>query len=180
MAIQRLRRIFDFFRTLVFLSALAFAVAWLANNASTDLVGYPKVLDGDSLVLDGIEIRLEGIDAPEYDQLCENNNGQFRCGQSSKKHLETLLGGLQITCVGWQTDKYDRLLATCKHGDFELNQRMVEDGWAIAYGAYEAAEKNARNNKTGLWAGGFQSPAAWRKEKQESGILGWLGGFRFW
>ena len=42
-----------------------------------------KVVDGDSFFLDGREIRLFGIDAPEYGQYCfdrYNNKPPMNCG----------------------------------------------------------------------------------------------------
>jgi endonuclease YncB( thermonuclease family) len=32
-----------------------------------DLSGVPNIVDGDTLIINGIRIRLEGIDAPETD-----------------------------------------------------------------------------------------------------------------
>lgn len=46
---------------------LAFALSEAAKAG--DISGVPRVVDGDTLVVNDIKIRLEGIDAPETDQI---------------------------------------------------------------------------------------------------------------
>ena len=43
---------------------------WLAKQNEVNLKGQYKIIDGDSLIVNGQEIRLLGIDAPEYRQEC--------------------------------------------------------------------------------------------------------------
>ena len=51
-----------------------------------------KVIDGDSLIFNGKDIRLIGIDAPEYDQTCFDENGyEYDCGQESYLFLKILV-----------------------------------------------------------------------------------------
>ena len=38
-----------------------------------EIVGYPKVVDGDTIHIKNFKIRLEGIDAPEIKQKCKKN-----------------------------------------------------------------------------------------------------------
>jgi endonuclease YncB( thermonuclease family) len=125
--------------------------------------GMAKVLDGDSLELGGERIRLEGIDAPEFDQKCAG--GTVACGQEARKRLRELAGSNRLICKGWQRDKYDRLLAVCEADGKELNREMVRSGWAIAYGAYAAEERAARDAMLGLWAGDFEKPQDFRRTK---------------
>ena len=59
---------------------------------------------------------------------------------------------------------------------------MVERGWAVAYGAYDAEERLAREELRGLWAGSFDRPRDWRVMHGEAdddlglldALLGWL------
>ena len=45
-----------------------------------DVSGVARVTDGDTIKIEGIKIRLHGIDAPERKQTCEKNGGVWRCG----------------------------------------------------------------------------------------------------
>ena len=48
------------------------------------VVGQAWIVDGDSLRLAGRSIRLDGIDAPEWDQTCLDAGGQtWRCGRAA-------------------------------------------------------------------------------------------------
>ena len=59
-------KIWDFLRVLILFALLAVFSAFLANYADEEYSGAAKVLDGDSLIVAGQEIRLKGMDAPEY------------------------------------------------------------------------------------------------------------------
>jgi endonuclease YncB( thermonuclease family) len=39
---------------------------------------------------------------------------------------------------------------------------MVGAGQAVAYGAYQAEEREAREARRGVWASTFEHPAVWR------------------
>ena len=51
-----------------------------------------KVIDGDTIVLNGEKIRFAGIDAPEYDQDCMNGDLLIYCGMFSKVLLTKKIG----------------------------------------------------------------------------------------
>ncbi|MEP4770969.1 MAG: thermonuclease family protein [Roseibium sp.] len=56
------------------------------TSAHADTV---RVVDGDTLVLGDDTIRMQGIDAPELAQTCQNTAGKtYRCGQIAKAFLE--------------------------------------------------------------------------------------------
>ena len=71
-------------------------------------------------------------------------------------------------CKGKQKDKYGRLIAVCYSGKVNLNSKMVEEGWAIAYRYYSSdyivEEKIAKKNKKRIWQGIFMEPYTWRKK----------------
>lgn len=129
-----------------------------------------RVVDGDTLVLNGERVRLEGIDAPELAQTCLTSSGKsYRCGLTAKEHLQSLIMQGDVTCRGDETDAYDRKLATCFSGRKNLNQAMVADGQAYAFlrysDAYRTEQEMARLNGEGLWAGIAEAPWDFRQQK---------------
>jgi endonuclease YncB( thermonuclease family) len=166
MSVRRRRsRLTDWTLTLALFAALTAIILRLDVIETRQSAGRPVIIDGDSLVLAGARIRLKGIDAPEIGQSCIGLAGPFDCGRAARSQIRKLIGTSQISCEGWQHDKYQRLLAECKAGLKSLNREMVLSGWSVAYGGYPAEEAAARKAKSGLWAGTFDQPQDWRKMK---------------
>jgi endonuclease YncB( thermonuclease family) len=167
---QRRRRnpILDWAVTLLFFAGLALAITRYAQIESVSHQGRPVIADGDSIELAGQRIRLEGIDAPEFNQTCRGGSGPFNCGREARRQLAALAGSGPVRCTGWQEDRYGRLLGTCHAGSVELNRQMVASGWAVSYGRYAAEEAAARKARLGLWQGEFQRPSDWRKAHEAS------------
>jgi endonuclease YncB( thermonuclease family) len=111
------------------------------------------VLDGDSIrVLQGrdtIEIRLEGIDAPEHRQAY---------AERAKQSLSDLVYGKNVKVAGVSTDNFGRLLGRVFVAGLDVNLEMVRRGLAWHYKRYSKdaaladAESVARVRRAGLWA----------------------------
>lgn len=91
-----------------------------------------EIIDGDSFVLDGETIRLQGIDAPEI--------GGARClaekllGRQAKQYLQSrLLPGARIDVERLDTDKYGRTLARVRVDGRDLADDLVDQGLAMPY-----------------------------------------------
>lgn len=156
------------------------ALAWrgrhllpLAEPILGTLSGRVHVADGDSLTLDGERIRLAGIDAPERGQTCRLDGAGRACGEAARDHLVALIAGRPVECDWTKLDKYGRRLARCRAGGVDLAAAMVRDGWAVAYGAHEREEADARAARRGLWAGTFERPEDFRRAERahRSGAL---------
>ncbi len=165
----------------LFLVLFAAALAWKAWPVLRPFVvpadrhvGRLRVADGDSLELDGIRVRLVGIDAPELDQTCTLTGAPHPCGREAREHLLHLIGGRPVTCFSTDVDRYGRHLGRCAAGDTKLNAEMVRSGWAVAYGGYEHEEADARAHGRGLWSGDFVWPQDFRREKRERRDTGWF------
>mgnify|MGYP001098927974 CR=1 FL=1 len=78
--------------------------------------GPAETIDGDTLSLTGIRVRLQGIDAPESKQTCEREAAQWSCGQEARETLAALVGSGSISCTGQKNDRWGRLLARCRSG----------------------------------------------------------------
>jgi endonuclease YncB( thermonuclease family) len=144
------------------LGLVALVAARLEQFNTLKPIGAAKVGDGDSLELAGERIRLRGIDAPELTQVCRAGSRDYPCGRMARDALGQLAGAGQVSCEGWERDRYGRLLALCSAGGVELNREQVALGWAVAYGDYRREETSARAARRGMWAGEFERPSEWR------------------
>jgi endonuclease YncB( thermonuclease family) len=131
------------------------------------IAGFAEAIDGDSLRLAGVEVRLMGVDAPELSQWCQTRAGRdYACGVDAKAWLrrQTLLGAFSCAVEG--RDRFGRALALCSRGDLEINREMVRQGQAVAFGRFASEEAEAKAAARGVWAGAFQRPADWRRERE--------------
>ena len=139
-----LRRVLDVALAVAILGALMVVAARLGGVDQQSLEGQARVADGDSIELGGERIRLRGIDAPEFDQTCQSSGADYPCGRKAREALVGLIGGAQVTCEGWERDRYGRLLASCSARGVDLNRQLVQSGWAVAYGDFEDEEAAAK------------------------------------
>jgi len=134
--------------------------AWQSISSSLTRTACNIVVrDGDSVVIDGRQCRLVGIDAPEMTR---------SAGALAKRHLFRLVRGRAITYRILGEDRYGRALVRVFAAGADLNELMVRDGYALAYSRYSKAygrsERTARAEKRGLWAaGGISNPEADRR-----------------
>ncbi len=159
---RRAGRFFDYAVTLGIFALVALIVAHVDRFDGPPLEGRASVADGDTITVGGERVRLKGMDAPEFDQICKMDGTDYACGRQARDHLKRLIGKKSVTCSGNERDRYNRLLAICLAGGTDLNKTMVEAGWAVSFGDYHAEETSARNNRRGLWAGRFDRPQSWR------------------
>ena len=139
---------------------------------AAEISGVPIISDGDTLKIWNQGIRLEGIDAPETAQTCTKKDGAvWKCGEAAANYLQKITKGKEITCKGSETDQYKRLLATCYMGEINLNQHIIEQGWAVAYieysDTYLSYERKAQQQSNGIWNSKFVRPAAFRSGQWE-------------
>ena len=144
---------------------------------AADLTGVPRIVDGDTLAIGATKVRLEGIDAPETDQVCLNSKGsRSTCGIEARDRLIAHVAGREISCTSNGFDVYNRTLGTCRLLGEDLNGWMVQEGWALAYVKYSLkyvhTEEDARTHLRGLWQGAFIAPWDWRHRNIKTVILG--------
>lgn len=120
------------------------------------LKGRCWVIDGDTIIIDKIRIRLFGIDAPELNHPYGNN---------SKFALVNLCKGKVITAVIQDDTSYERLIAKCYLPDgTDLSAALVKQGLAIDWakfsgGAYRHLEPADARKKM------------WRADAKQKGRL---------
>ncbi|MDE0035809.1 MAG: thermonuclease family protein [Deltaproteobacteria bacterium] len=134
------------------------------------LSGLALAIDGDTLELDGVRVRLHGVDAPEYDQPCRSGGRRWPCGREARRALAARIHGRRVACEVRDRDSYGRVVATCSVARQDINAWMVANGWALAYRrysrAYLAEESRARVAKRGVWRGDFVAPWKWREAQR--------------
>ena len=126
-----------------------------------------RVVDGDTIVLNGEKIRFTGIDTPELKQTCLQGDQEVACGMSAKKLLVEKIGNNTPECISEGKDAYKRTLAECFVNGESLSKFLVRSGYAFAYRKYSTKfikdEQFAKANKLGMWAMTFQYPWDFRK-----------------
>jgi endonuclease YncB( thermonuclease family) len=142
--------------------------AFLLAMAGPGVADVISVTNGDTLQLDRTIYRLDGIDAPEIDQLCLDRRGDvWPCGATARDRLSGHIGGRAVSCQDMGSDpiyKHRRMGICSIEGETTtINGWLVREGWAIkldstANGRFAAEEADARENRRGLWKGCFAEP----------------------
>jgi len=141
--------------------------------------GVGRVINGDTVRIEGRTFRLWGIDAPEIIQACQLDGRNYACGRDAAAYLRTLLApdagsgagtpAPRIVCEVRASDQFGRPAAICRLGDMDLGAEMVRAGWALAFAPhgtdYAPQEAEARAALRGLWAGSFEAPWDWRARR---------------
>lgn len=162
-----LRPRFTLAAAIIALSLLVLAL--LDRQPDEMVVGAAHALDGDSLVVNGREMRLKGLDAPEARQMCTVGSKEVACGRQATVALRRWLTRGPVTCIGNEIDRYQRLLVTCRINGQDIGADLVRNGFALSYGAYAEEERFAAADNRGLWAGTFERPEAYRRRMRDNG-----------
>jgi len=129
-----------------------------------------KVVDGDTIHLNGEKIRFTGIDTPELKQTCINQGIIDPCGVTAKEILIDKIANYKVECISEGKDQYKRTLAECFVNNESLSSHLVRSGYAFAYRRYSKKfvqdEDYARINIIGMWSMKFDYPWDYRKSKK--------------
>ncbi len=144
-----------------------------ARSQSDPIIGPARVIDGDTIDVGSVRVRLEGIDAPELGQSCgQRGGGTWNCGSAASNALEKMIGNQTVDCTPSGTDKYGRTLGLCRAGAIDLNSEMVRRGFAWAFVKYStlfvAVEAEARATAAGVWQGEADPPWVFREHRWTS------------
>jgi endonuclease YncB( thermonuclease family) len=163
---------FLFLATLL-LTFISTSPGWAANAT---------IRDGGTLQLGNVTYRLDGIDAPAFDQLCIDEHADtWACGIEARDQLAKLIGGRAVRCDDLGIDpifKKRHLGACTVEGETtSLSQLLVGAGFALnfeasATGRFEPDEARARDDRQGLWKGCFVAPQEFRRGTKDGALLG--------
>jgi endonuclease YncB( thermonuclease family) len=165
-----------------FRSFLVAALLVTPLSASQAWAATATVRDGGTLQLGNMTYRLDGIDAPAFDQLCiDEHADSWTCGIEARDQLTKLIGGRQVHCddLGVDPTFKKRRLGVCKvEGETtSLSQLLVRQGFALnvessGTGRFKTEEARARDDRQGLWKGCFAAPQEFRRGKKDGALLG--------
>ena len=149
----------------LFSSILVLGLLFSGNTYADNL----KIVDGDTIHLNGEKIRFTGIDTPELKQTCIKEGVINPCGVTAKEILIEKISDNQVECISEGRDRYKRTLAECFVNDESLSSYLVRSGYAFAYRRYSNKyipdEDYAKVNQIGMWSMEFDYPWDYRKLK---------------
>lgn len=155
---------------------MALCISLLLQNATACENKYiarvKKVIDGDSLIVmqnnNKKEIRLWGVDSPEWGQ---------PYSKRAKKFLKDTVMNNTISVQPYYHDDYGRLVAGIFYNQVNINQLMVEKGYAWVHIYYcnkeickewSALQREAKKKKLGLWREADPVPPwEWKRMKRK-------------
>jgi endonuclease YncB( thermonuclease family) len=164
---------------LLICTSLALAVLVSASPARA---ASAIVRDGDTIRLGDTTFRLDGIDAPEFDQICIDDHADpWTCGIDARDQLIKLIDTRAVHCDDLGPDKTfkKRHLGVCTvEGETaSLNQALVRAGFAVSFepSAKVHLKEDADAAKAGgrgIWKGCFVAPQDFRAGRKDGALLG--------
>jgi endonuclease YncB( thermonuclease family) len=150
------------------LAALITLAGFTGVAAAQDQAGTATPINADHLSIQGIQIALYGIDAPEPDQAenCFAGRRSFGCYDNALRQLQILtsMGPLECMDVG-KTDVLGAPYMICTVGGEDVGEAMVLAGVAFAFrqqtDKYVEAEEAAKAGRMGLWQPGLRYDMPW-------------------
>ena len=88
------------------------------NILAEEIIGIPRIIDGDTVHINNFKIRLEGIDAPEIKQKCKKEKlkisstlgytffEDYNCGKNANEKLKAKVNDSNIKCISSCTDDF--------------------------------------------------------------------------
>ncbi len=94
---------------------------------------YTCVVDGDTIWLEGQNLRLESYDTPEpYNDIC-GGQAEVELAHRASARLLELLNGNSFTVETHGSDRYGRTLATIKIGGRDVGDILIGEGLARSW-----------------------------------------------
>ncbi|WP_375307595.1 thermonuclease family protein [Bradyrhizobium sp. A11] len=173
----------------VFAAARAFALVWFcalpgflaSAQPASALTAAATARDGNSIQLGDVTYRLDGVDAPELDQVCIDDHADpWTCGIEARDQLAKLINKRSVRCddVGPEKSfgKRHRAICTAEGDKASLNEQLIRLGFAVAREPIKAnvkpAASEAKTASAGIWKGCFVAPQDFRAGKKDGALLG--------
>jgi endonuclease YncB( thermonuclease family) len=130
-----------------------------------DLSGSARVTAPGQFRIGDTAVTLAAITALDTGQRCQRVSGSdWPCGREARQATEKLVRGRKVGCTFQGSG--DPRPATCTAGGKDLAAELTRQGHSFADGllfaSYSVQEQQARETKSGLWAGTPERPDEWR------------------
>ena len=83
----------------------------LSSITTADISGTALVVDGNTIAISGMKVRLSGIDTQKRKQTCRKASVTWKCGYEAAETLRGWTYTKEVRCVGDGKDRYGRLIA---------------------------------------------------------------------
>lgn len=165
-----------------FLKTCAVALIGLVQTPASSAAAGAVVRDGDTIQLGETVYRLDGVDAPEVDQICIDEHADpWSCGVDARDQLAKLIGGRNVRCDDLGPDKArkNRRVGVCTvEGETtSLNVQLARLGLALSAEPslkvhVDADATKAKADLAGIWKGCLVAPADFRADKKDGPLIG--------
>lgn len=126
-----------------------------AIAADADISSYAFVREDGALEIDGNLVYLYGIYIPPTDRTCYTFVRPILCNSRAALALDFKISGDFVRCTPKTINRDGSITASCRSGDDDLSEWMLQKGWAVALPntpfSYAAMEKIAQARGLGIW-----------------------------
>ena len=112
--------------------------------AANEVRGYASVKSGNTILVGKRILRLFGVSAPKFDIICQIDDAKTKCGVAAWSQLIQLKDGWHLSCDIELKLKGAADFATCYSGERDINEDMVQSGWAKAFRTHTATSSTKR------------------------------------
>ncbi len=145
----------------------------LAQHATPHVSGYAHTVDGATLRIGDLTIRLAGIQAPALDARLPDRDGRaYPAGLFARDALAALIADQIVGCRTMNTlNEPSAMVAVCASPVApDIGLALLKRGWATLalrdgkpeVPGYAPVEAEARHHRRGLWQGGDPAPVVRR------------------
>jgi endonuclease YncB( thermonuclease family) len=118
----------------------------------------PIAVDARTLKTGEVTLLVEDVEPVAGDARCADGAQAWPCATRARTALRGWIRGRSLMCAVSPDQREAReISAPCLLGEADVGDWVVRNGWALATpgGRYEAAEREARDARRGVWAYGL-------------------------
>ena len=123
--------------------------------AEPEISSFAFVQQDGSLKVAGYLVHLYGIYIPPTGQTCSMFIWPVPCGPRASLALDFKISGDFVHCLPRATNPDGSISASCRSGNDDLSEWMLQSGWAVALPdapfEYAAMERIAQSKGIGIW-----------------------------